>query len=279
MGDTERTTSERTVGDRGDPLTPKIAVRNLVAHYGDKLILNGISLDVMPGETMVIVGGSGCGKSTFLRCVIGLHNPTEGEILIDGADITKMSLEEFNAVRKKFGVLFQSAALFNSITLADNVALPLREHTKLEESVINIMVKIKLELVGLTGAEHLLPAQLSGGMKKRAGLARAMAMDPEVLFFDEPSSGLDPRVSADIDSLILKLKQAFGITMVVVTHEIKSAFAIADRITMFDEGKILFSGTPAEMRRSDNELVRQFLEGTPHAEGEGRGDYLEGILR
>ncbi len=279
MGEAEHITSERPAHDRGDTLTPKISVKNLVAHYGDRLILDDISLDVMPGETMVIVGGSGCGKSTFLRCVIGLHSPTEGEVLIDGADITKMSVEEFNNVRKKFGVLFQSAALFNSITIADNVALPLREHTELEESVIGIMVKIKLELVGLTGAENLLPAQLSGGMKKRAGLARAMAMDPEVLFFDEPSSGLDPRVSADIDSLILKLKQAFGITMVVVTHEIKSAFAIADRITMFDEGKILFSGTPAEMRSCDNELVRQFLAGAPHAEGEGRGDYLEGILR
>ncbi|UCD58939.1 MAG: ABC transporter ATP-binding protein [Candidatus Hydrogenedentota bacterium] len=265
--------------EHGYPVTPKISVRNLVAHYGERLVLDNIALDVMPNETMVILGGSGCGKSTFLRCLIGLHKPTEGEIRIDGVDITKMAVEEFNDVRKKFGVLFQGSALFNSMTLADNVALPLREHTKLDESVINIMVKIKLELVGLTGSEHLLPAQLSGGMKKRAGLARAMAMDPEILFFDEPSAGLDPRVSADIDSLILKLKRAFDITMVVVTHELSSTFTIADRITMFHEGRILFSGTSTEMRSSDNELVRQFLEGAPHAEGDGRKEYLEGIFR
>jgi len=258
---------------------PKVSVRNLVAHYGDVLVLDGISLDVMPGETMVILGGSGCGKSTFLRCLIGLHKPTAGEILIDGADITRTTASDFNAIRKKFGVLFQSAALFNSMTVADNVALPLREHTELEESVIEIMVRIKLELVGLTGAEHLLPSQLSGGMKKRAGLARALAMDPEILFFDEPSAGLDPRVSADIDALILKLKSAFHITMVAVTHELRSTFAISDRITMLHEGKALFSGTPAEIRQSDNELVKQFLRGEPHPEGEGLGDYLEEILR
>jgi phospholipid/cholesterol/gamma-HCH transport system ATP-binding protein len=257
---------------------PKLSVRNLVAHHGDVLVLEDISVDVMPAETMVILGGSGCGKSTFLRCLVGLHKPTEGEILIDGVDIMGLSRRDFDLIRLKFGVLFQSAALFNSMTIADNVALPLREHTELQESVIDIMVKMKLEMVGLTGSERLMPAQLSGGMKKRAGLARAMAMDPEILFFDEPSAGLDPRVSADIDSLILKLKSAFSVTMVVVTHELKSTFAIADRITMFDQGKVLFSGLPEEVRASENAAVRQFLRGTPHAEGERSKDYLEGII-
>lgn len=257
---------------------PKISVSNLVAQYDERPVLKDISLDVGQGETMVILGGSGCGKSTFLRCLVGLHKPTGGEILFDGTDITGLSTDEFNEIRKKFGVLFQGSALFNSMTLAENVALPLREHTELDESVIDIMVKIKLELVGLTGSEHLLPAQLSGGMKKRAGLARAMAMDPEILFFDEPSAGLDPRVSADIDSLILKLKDAFNMTMVVVTHELKSTFMIADRITMFDEGRVLFSGVPDEVKDSDNKLVQRFLEGMPHTEGDGRGDYLGDIF-
>jgi phospholipid/cholesterol/gamma-HCH transport system ATP-binding protein len=257
----------------------KISVKNLVAGYGDYVVLDNISLEVMPGETMVILGESGCGKSTFLRCLIGLHKPAAGEVLIYGQDITRISEEEFNNIRKKFGVLFQSAALYGSMTIADNIALPLREHTRLDESVIDIMVKIKLELVGLSGVEHLLPSQLSGGMKKRAGLARAMAMDPEILFFDEPSAGLDPRMAADIDSLILKLERAFHLTMVIVTHRIQSAFAVADRIAMLHAGKLLFLGTPEEMQNSDNILVRQFLEGAPHAESEGRGDYLQDILR
>jgi phospholipid/cholesterol/gamma-HCH transport system ATP-binding protein len=255
--------------------SPKIRVEDVVVRYGSRLVLDHVSLDIMPGETMAIVGESGCGKTTFLKCLLGLLAPDEGTISYDGVDITRVSKDELDAIRKKIGVLFQSAALFNSMTLADNVALPLREHTKLEESVINIMVKMKLESVGLTGAERLYPAQLSGGMKKRAGLARALAMDPEILFFDEPSAGLDPRVSADIDSLILKLKRAFDITMVVITHEIRSAFTIADRISLFHGGKVAFVGNPEEMRRSENELVRQFVAGAPHGDGEGRGDYLE----
>ncbi len=257
---------------------PRISVRNLAAQYGERLVLKDVSLDVMPGETMVILGGSGCGKSTFLRCLLGLHKPTSGEILLDGVEMTGLSAREFEEFRLKFGALFQSSALFSSMSVADNIALPLREHTELKESVIDIMVKMKLEMVGLTGSGALMPAQLSGGMKKRAALARAMAMDPEILFFDEPSAGLDPRVSADIDSLILKLKSAFGITMVVVTHELKSTFTIADRITMFDEGKALFSGTPDEIRACDSGPVRKFLEGSPHEEGEWSKDYLEGIL-
>lgn len=257
---------------------PKISVKNLAAHYGETLVLDDISLDVMPGETMVILGGSGCGKSTFLRCLIGLHAPTRGKIFIDGDDITRLSPREFDRLRLKFGVLFQGSALFNSMTVADNVALPIREHTELEESVIDIMVKMKLEMVGLTGSDDLMPAQLSGGMRKRAGLARAMALDPEILFFDEPSAGLDPRVSADIDALILKLSSAFKMTIVVVTHELKSTFAIADRVTMFDEGKVLFSGSAEEVKTCDTPAVRQFLAGSPHTEGERSKDYLEGII-
>ena len=276
----EQSTSQIESSDLGStpPAGYKLSVRNLIAHYDNLLVLDDISVDVMPAETMVILGGSGCGKSTFLRCLIGLHKPTEGEIRIDGVDITELSRREFDLIRLKFGVLFQSSALFNSMTVADNVALPLREHTELEDSVIDIMVKMKLEMVGLTGSENLMPAQLSGGMKKRAGLARAMAMDPEILFFDEPSAGLDPRVSADIDSLILKLKSAFSMTMVVVTHELKSTFAIADRITMFDQGKVLFSGSPDEVKASESAEVRHFLEGMPHTESERSKDYLEDII-
>lgn len=271
--------AQRTAAESPHSSAPKISVKNLVARYGNRVVLDDISLEVMPGETMVILGESGCGKSTFLRCLIGLHKPSAGEVNIYGQDITRISHEEFDNIRKRFGVLFQDAALFNSMTVADNIALPLREHTRLDESVIDIMVKIKLEQVGLTGVEQLMPSQLSGGMKKRAGLARAMAMDPEILFFDEPSAGLDPRMAADIDSLILKLERAFHMTMVIVTHHIAGAFSIADRIAMFHGGKIMFLGTADEMRNSDNVLVRQFLEGSPHAESEGTGDYLQDILR
>ena len=274
----ERNNIQAPGGEAAGAKVARISARNLVAHYGELLVLDDISVDVMPGETMVILGGSGCGKSTFLRCLIGLHKPTSGEILHDGVEITGLSSRELEKFRLKFGVLFQGSALFSSMTVADNVALPLREHTELEESVIDIMVKMKLEMVGLTGSDRLMPAQLSGGMRKRAALARAMAMDPEILFFDEPSAGLDPRVSADIDSLILKLKSAFDITMVVVTHELKSTFAIADRITMIDEGKVLFSGTPDEVRACGSGPVRQFLEGAPHEEGERSKDYLGDIF-
>jgi phospholipid/cholesterol/gamma-HCH transport system ATP-binding protein len=270
--------NETSIGAHAAP-APKISVRNLVVQYGERIVLNDISLEVMPGETMVILGESGGGKSTFLRCLIGLYKPSTGKIFISGRDITKITREQFNEIRKKFGVLFQSAALFNSMSVADNIALPLREHTRLDEPVIEIMVKMKLALVGLTGSEQLLPSQLSGGMKKRAGLARAMAMDPEMLFFDEPTSGLDPRMAADIDSLILKLERAFQMTMVIVTHRIESAFTVADRIAMFHAGKLLFIGTPAEMRASADESVRKFLQGSPHPEAEGREDYLQDILR
>ncbi|MFQ5630600.1 MAG: ABC transporter ATP-binding protein, partial [bacterium] len=193
---------------------PIIDIRDLETHYGTRQILKGVDLQVYPGETLVILGRSGCGKSTLLRHMVGLASPTAGTIMIKGQDITQLKEDSAVDILKKFGVLFQGAALFNSMTVAENVSLALREHTELEESTIGIMTRIKLELVGLSGFEDFKPAQLSGGMKKRAGLARAIAMDPEILFCDEPSAGLDPIVARGIDELILKLKRAFKMTIV-----------------------------------------------------------------
>jgi phospholipid/cholesterol/gamma-HCH transport system ATP-binding protein len=237
-----------------------IAIRNLVTRFGSREILKDINLDIQRGETFVILGGSGCGKSTLLRNIVGLEPPTQGQIWIQGSDITRLSEDEFDELRKKMGMAFQSSALFNSMTVGENVALPLREHTSLGDSTIQIMTRIKLEQVGLSGFESFMPSQLSGGMRKRAGIARALAMDPEILIFDEPSAGLDPIVAAGIDNLILKLKHAFHMTIVLVTHELASAFLIADRMAMLDQGSIVFVGTPGEMRGSAIPRVRQFLD-------------------
>ncbi|MDZ7288803.1 MAG: ABC transporter ATP-binding protein [candidate division KSB1 bacterium] len=257
---------------------PIISIRNLKTHYGNRQILKDINLDIYRGETMVILGRSGCGKSTLLRHIIGLAKPTSGEILIKGQDITKLSEDEMMSVRRKMGMLFQGAALFNSMTVGDNVALPLREHTQLEPSTIKIMTRMKLELVGLGGFEDFLPAQLSGGMKKRAGLARAIAMDPEILFCDEPSAGLDPVVAMGIDKLILKLSQAFKMTIVVVTHELSSVFTIADRIAMLHNGGIEAIGTPEELRVSPNPIVQQFLNREADADELDREKYLRSLV-
>ena len=251
-----------------------IEVRDLVTSYDGRRILNGVNLTVYEGETLAILGRSGCGKSTLLRHMIGLNRPTSGQILIKGQDITRLSEAEMVEVLKKIGMLFQSAALFNSMTIGENVALPLREHTELEDSTIQIMVRMKLDLVGLAGFEDFLPAQLSGGMRKRAGLARAIAMDPEILFCDEPSAGLDPIVAAEIDHLLLKLKQAFRMTMVVVTHEMASVFLIADRIAMMHEGQILAVGTPEEIRTNPHPYIQQFLNREPGQEAVDRDAYL-----
>ena len=240
---------------------PKTAIKitDLVTHYDSRKILDGVNLEIMKGETMVIIGQSGCGKSTLLRHIIGLNTPTSGRVVIKSVDISRASEDRKNTVLKKMGMLFQGGALFNSMTIGENVALPLHEHTKLEDSTIRIMTRMKLDAVGLSGFEYFMPAQLSGGMKKRAALARAIAMDPEYLFCDEPSAGLDPVVAMGIDNLILKLKKAFKMTIVVVTHELPSIFTIADRIAMLDQGKIIAVGTPDELRASTNSKVQQFL--------------------
>jgi phospholipid/cholesterol/gamma-HCH transport system ATP-binding protein len=251
-----------------------IVVENLVTYFDDRRILDDISLQVRKGEALVVLGGSGCGKTTLLRHLIGLLQPYSGKIYIKGQDITTLNEDELNTIRKKVGMLFQGAALFGSMTLGNNVALPLREHTKLADSTIKIITRIKLGLVGLSGFGDFKPAQLSGGMKKRAGLARAIAMDPEILFFDEPSAGLDPIIAAEIDELILKLKRAFRMTMVIVTHELASAFLVADRILMLDKGKVVAIGTPAEIRTSTNPRVQQFLNRTPDTEEQDDEKYL-----
>jgi phospholipid/cholesterol/gamma-HCH transport system ATP-binding protein len=254
-----------------------IEIRDLVTYYGDREILKNISLSIPRGRTTVILGGSGCGKSTLLKHLIRLLEPTRGSILINGKEITRMDEEELNKVRQKMGVLFQGSALLNSITVADNVALPLREHTRLKESTIQIMVRMKLDLVGLSGFEHLYPSQLSGGMKKRAALARAIALDPEMLFFDEPSAGLDPVTAAGLDELILKLKNVFRMTIVVVTHELASVFTIADYVVMLDYGEVIFSGDLDELKASDHPRIRMFLERRPEKEAYSPEDYFRMI--
>lgn len=238
-----------------------IKVKNLVKHFGSRRILDHVNLHVQQGETMVIMGGSGCGKSTLLRHMIGLLKPDEGHLYIKGKDITVMNEDEMTEIRRCFGMLFQNGALLNSLTVGQNVALPLREHTKLDDKIINIIVKMKLELVGLTGFENLLPAELSGGMKKRVGLARAIAMDPELVFYDEPGAGLDPITAASIDQLIMDLSNKLGITSVVVTHEMSSAFRIADRMAVLFNGKVVAVGTPDEIRQADHPYVKQFITG------------------
>jgi phospholipid/cholesterol/gamma-HCH transport system ATP-binding protein len=258
---------------------PMIRVENLVTHYGDHLILNHVNLDFPTGETMVILGGSGTGKSTLLRHIMRLEMPTSGRILIKNHDICCMPEDRFNLIRRKIGMLFQGAALFNSMTIEENVALPLRELTQLEDSTIRIMTRIKLDLVGLNGFENYMPSELSGGMKKRAGLARALAMDPEILLFDEPSAGLDPITAAGIDSLILKLKNAFRMTIIVVTHELASAFMIADRITVMDHGEIIATGTPDEIRKSQHPRVLQFLNRTPESDAIDQQEYLRSLTQ
>ena len=255
--------------------TAAISVRDLRVSYGEREILHGITFDVTRGETLVILGGSGSGKSTLLRTLVGLEKPTSGQIWIQGKDIAVISQEEMDQIRKKTGMSFQGSALFGSMTVGENVALPLREHTKLEDSTIGIMLRLKLEQVGLAGFEYHKPSQLSGGMKKRAAIARALAMDPEILFFDEPSAGLDPIIAAGIDQLILVLKKAFQMTIIVVTHELASAYLIADRMVLINKGNIVAIGTTQEMRSSKQPRVRQFLDRVPEPDIEGELDYLQ----
>jgi len=236
-----------------------IEVRDLVTHYGTRQILNGVDVDIVQGEIMVIMGGSGSGKSTFLRHLMALQRPTSGVIKILDQDVWKLPQKDLFNLRKKLGVTFQAGALFSSMTVGENIMLPLYEHTKLDRMTMQIMARMKLEVVELAGFEDLMPSELSGGMIKRAAVARAIVMDPRILFFDEPSAGLDPVVSSQLDDLILRLRDAMGMTICVVTHELESAFKIADRITVLDKGNILFVGTVAELKSHPSERIQNLL--------------------
>ena len=259
-----------------------IEIKDLVKSFGSRTVLNGINLKVYKGETLVIMGGSGCGKSTLLRHMIGTHRPDSGSVIIKGKDITKLSESEFDMIRKIYGMVFQNAALYDSMTVKENIALALREHTKLASDIIDIMVKMKLELVGLRGFENFMPSELSGGMRRRVGLARAISMDPEMVFYDEPTAGLDPIVAGVIDKLILDLSKKLHITSIVVTHDMKSVFSIADRVVMLYEGKIIAEGAMEDIKNSDDPRVKQFITGSPDGpiqffkSGEG---YLEELTK
>src|SRR5256714_7241313 len=251
-----------------------VSVSNLRVEYGSREVLHGLTFGVRRGETLVVIGGSGSGKSTMLRALVGLEKPSSGEVRIKGIDITKASAREMDAIRKRIGLAFQGGALIGSMTVGGNIALPLMEHTALEPSTIEVMVRIKLEQVGLSGFENYTPSQLSGGMKKRAAFARAMALDPEILFFDEPSAGLDPITAAGIDDLILSLKKAYALSMVVVTHELASAFLIADRIILIDRGAIVAMGPAEEVKNSQHPRVRQFLDRIADSTQDDEVDHL-----
>jgi phospholipid/cholesterol/gamma-HCH transport system ATP-binding protein len=242
---------------------PIISLRNVTKSFQGKKIIDNVNLDIHPGETFVIMGCSGSGKSTLLRLMTGALKPEEGSVLIKGKDIAKIPDEELDVVKKGFGMTFQYSALLDSLTVEENVALPLKEHTKLAPEIVDIIIKMKLSLVGLRGYESHYPSQISGGMKKRVGLARAIALDPDIVFYDEPTSGLDPVVGGVIDHLIKDLSVKLAITSVVVTHDMQSVFAIGDRIAMVHKGKIVEVGTPDEMRNSENPYIQQFINGKP----------------
>jgi phospholipid/cholesterol/gamma-HCH transport system ATP-binding protein len=236
-----------------------IEVHDLVTHYGTRQILNGIDFDVREGEIMVIMGGSGSGKSTLMRHLLSLEQLTSGTKKLLGQDVSELDIRGRTELSKKIGVAFQSGALFSSMTVGENIKLPLAEHTKLDVLTQDIMARLKLEVVDLAGFEDLMPSELSGGMIKRAAMARAIVMDPKILFLDEPSAGLDPVVASALDDLILKLRDAMRMSIVVVTHELDSAFKIADRITVLDRGDILMCGSVDEIRGSSNERIQNIL--------------------
>jgi len=265
--------------DGRDKKTEKvIEVRDLVAHYGERRILNGVSMDVYAGEIMVIIGGSGSGKSTLLRHVMALEHGTSGTVKILGRDPAALDAKEALALRKKIGVAFQGGALFSSMTVGENIMLPLYEHTVLDRTTMEIMARLKLEVVGLAGFEDLMPAELSGGMVKRAAFARAIIMDPKILFCDEPSAGLDPVIAAALDDLLLRMREAMGMTIVVVTHELESAFSIADRITVLDQGSILLTGTAEELRETKIERIQNLLQRRTEEEIVDPEEYLERLM-
>ena len=239
-----------------------IRVRNLHRAFNDQQVLTGVDLDVPHGETTVVIGRSGIGKSVLLKHIIGLMKPDEGQIWIDGEDVTPLPIKEMDHIRRKFGMLFQNAALFDSMNVFDNVAFPLREHTRLNRGEIEDRVREKLRLVGLDGAEGKMPSELSGGMRKRVGLARAIALDPPIILYDEPTTGLDPILCDTIDRLIMRMQEELDVTSVVISHDIEGAFKIGDRIAMLHDGRIRASGTPEEIRNTEDPVVRQFITGS-----------------
>ncbi len=265
------------IGEKAAP--PVIEVESLVTHYGHRNILGGVDLTIERGEIFVIMGGSGSGKSTLLRHLLGLRRPTSGRIRVLGQDINDISKKELYRLRRNIGVAFQGGALFGSLSLIENVELPLREHTKLDDSTIGIMSRMKLEMMNLSGYEDLMPSELSGGMLKRAGLARAVVMDPKLLFFDEPSAGLDPVTSAELDQHILRLRDALHMTIVVVTHELESAFKIADRIAVLGDGTVALTGTVQEVRESDDPRIRNMVNRKPRDEPIDSEAYLQRLTR
>jgi len=263
MSNAVATKPAKTMVMPADP--PVIEIAGLVKGFGGRNVLDGINLTVYRGETLAIMGASGCGKSTLLRCIIGAHRPDAGAIRLFGKDLWSLGSRELDAVRRRLGILFQSGALFSSMTVGENVALPLKEHTDLSPEMIDLMVKVKLELVGLREAEDLLPSQISGGMAKRAGLARAISLDPELLLYDEPTSGLDPIMTGIIDGLIVDLSRTMNVTSVVVTHDLKSAFRVADRMVVINNGRIVTAGKPHEIRSCPDPFVRKFIQGPVEA--------------
>jgi len=238
-----------------------IQIRNLQKTFGEKAVLRSVDLDIYDSEKLVIIGRSGCGKSVLLKHIINLLQPEKGYILVDDIAIRRVGQKDLFFLRKQFGFLFQGAALFDSMSVAENVALPLHEHTSLSEKEIERKVAEKLELVGLPGTENLRPAELSGGMKKRIGLARAIIMDPKYVLYDEPTTGLDPIMAANIDKLIIELSDKLKITSIVVTHDMQSVAKVADRVVMLHNGRIIFSGSVDELYETDNEVVHQFIHG------------------
>jgi phospholipid/cholesterol/gamma-HCH transport system ATP-binding protein len=262
-------------GSAAQAAEPLIDVKGLDAFYGRRQVLHGVNFSVSAGEIRVIMGGSGSGKSTLLRHLLGLKKPSRGSVRLFGIDIARASAAQRLALRRQMGVSFQGGALFTSMTVGDNVALPLREHTRLDENTVRIMSRLKLEVVNLGGFQDLMPGQLSGGMVKRAALARAIVMDPKLLFFDEPSAGLDPVVSAELDELILQLRDAMRMSIVVVTHELESAFKIADSITVLDHGRVLMTGSVAEVRASPHPRIQDLLNRRPREVEVNIDEYLK----
>ena len=249
-----------------------IQLDNIYKSFGPKKVLEGVSLNIEKGESFVILGGSGTGKSVMLKNIIGLMKPDKGRIIIDGIDVTEYTREQWFALRHRFGMSFQESALFDFMTVFENVAFPIRRHTRSTEKTIRLRVSECLEMVGLRGNEHLMPSELSGGMRRRAGFARSIALNPEVLLFDEPTTGLDPVMTDQIDAVINDLRKGMSVTCVTITHDMVSAFDIADRIAMLHEGNIVFTGTPDEYLKADIDVVRRFLKGRIYDDKTERGD-------